>query len=307
MAKKTAAKKSAPAGKKKAAKKKTAGGKAAASKKTGSKKTAQARKKTATAKAKKTAGRSKKSTPTKAAARKKEKKKSAAKKAPAKKAAAKKTAAKKKTQPGKKAAPKAARKKTAPAKKQPAKKKAVTGGPAGQAIRAQQIRETKRPKKKHIPDISRPTGMYGGVMLCDNPKPFPKKSPYVKQELETLKKHLIQERDRLVREISHIDEFTMGGLDRSDEPGRFPTEGSEYSAEMQATETYMGVRSLEEERLEQVVEALERIDTKNNYGLCLACGEKIGIDRLMAKPHAHLCMNCRRLYERKRMGGGLGG
>jgi DnaK suppressor protein len=143
--------------------------------------------------------------------------------------------------------------------------------------------------------------MYGGVQLSDNPKPFPRTSPYSKSELKSLKEALVGEHARLRKELASLEELAMGGRDRSEDTTRFPAESSEYSAEMQAAETIMGVRTLEEERLEQVTEALERIDSKRNYGLCLACGNKIGIERLIAKPHAHLCMDCRRTFERKRM------
>lgn len=194
--------------------------------------------------------------------------------------------------PLRKAAPKAAP--VAPARKPDAK--------AAAAARAAAAKPSPggAPRKQYIPDIDRPTGMYGGIMLSSSPKPFPKASPYSKSELKLLKDALVGEHTRLRRELASLEEMAMGGRDRAEDSTRFPSESSEYSAEMQAAETIMGVRTLEEERLAQVTEALERIDARRNYGLCLACGNKIGIERLIAKPHAHLCMDCRRIYERKR-------
>jgi DnaK suppressor protein len=47
--------------------------------------------------------------------------------------------------------------------------------------------------------------------------------------------------------------------------------------------------------------ALNRLEERPaQYGLCLACGNKIGAQRLQARPHAHLCMDCRQRYERIR-------
>jgi RNA polymerase-binding transcription factor DksA len=156
------------------------------------------------------------------------------------------------------------------------------------------------PKAKHLPDIERPTGMYGGVQLTNNPKPFPKKSPYAKEELSTLRRTLLEERDQLRRELVTMEGMTMGTAEAELESPGFPTHIAEYASHMQATETILGVRSLEEERLEQVEEALDRLERKANYGLCLGCGSKIGIERLIAKPYAHLCLDCRRIYERNR-------
>ena len=137
--------------------------------------------------------------------------------------------------------------------------------------------------------------------MCENPKPFPKKSPYAKEELAELKAALVLERDKLRRELVTLEGMTMGTAENvgPEVPG-FPTHIAEYASHMQATETILGVRSLEEDRLEQVEEALQRIEKKRAYGLCLACGNKIGIDRLIAKPHAHLCMDCRKIFERNR-------
>lgn len=140
------------------------------------------------------------------------------------------------------------------------------------------------------------------MLLCEDPKPFPKKSPYTKEELAELKKALLHERDRLRRELTTMEGMTMGTAEGELESPGFPTHIAEYASHIQATETILGVRSLEEERLDQVEVALQRLEKKTTYGLCLACGDKIGIDRLIAQPHAHLCMNCRRLYERNRVG-----
>lgn len=195
--------------------------------------------------------------------------------------------------PAKAAAPKAAAK---------ARTKTPSNDGAGKSASRTAVMAESRggAKRTYIPDIDRPTGMYGGVLLSNDPKPFPKKSPYSKDEIAELKKALTNERDRLRRELANMESATMGTPEGELESPGFPTHIAEYAAIMQATETTLSVRSLEEERLEQVEEALRRIEEKRTYGLCLACGEKIGIERLVAKPHAHLCMDCRRLYERSR-------
>lgn len=154
-------------------------------------------------------------------------------------------------------------------------------------------------KKIYIPDISRPTGSYGGVQLSDDPKPFPKKSPYGSKELDSLRKALQAESYRLRQELYNLESMATGG-DGGHESHGHSLHIAEHASDLQSTETNIAMRALDEERLAQVDEALMRIKERQHYGLCVACGEKIGIKRLIAKPHAHLCMDCRTRYERNR-------
>ena len=157
-------------------------------------------------------------------------------------------------------------------------------------------------QRQFIPEIDRPTGMYGGVIITENPRPFPRATPYSARELTQLKEALSNERDRLRRELASMEGMTMGSLEGGgeNEQSGYATHIAEHASDIQTKETILGVRTMEEERLAQVEEALARLESKRHYGLCLACGNKIGIERLIAKPHAHLCMDCRRIYERKR-------
>ncbi len=183
----------------------------------------------------------------------------------------------------------------APAKHPPKRTERALKGKASAPAKAPAVQ-----KKIYIPDISRPTGMYGGVQLCESPKPFPKKSPYSQPELSTLKQALVNERTRLRQELASLEEMTMGQGEGGKESPGHSLHIAEYASDLQSTETNLVVRTLDEERLAQVDEAIQRLQDRQHYGLCMACGEKIGIERLIAKPHAHLCMDCRRKFERDR-------
>lgn len=50
-------------------------------------------------------------------------------------------------------------------------------------------------------------------------------------------------------------------------------------------------RSAAQRRLQQVESALRRVES-DDYGLCLICGEPIGVGRLRAQPEAPLCVAC---------------
>ena len=144
--------------------------------------------------------------------------------------------------------------------------------------------------------------MYNGVLLCEDIKPFPSKTPYNKEELEKLRQALKDERARLVLELESIHRLSMESLDLAREHPGYSVHMAEHATDLQTAETNLGVRTIEEERLELVEAALQRLVKKvNHYGLCVACGSKIGIQRLIARPHAHLCMDCRQRYEKARI------
>ena len=64
----------------------------------------------------------------------------------------------------------------------------------------------------------------------------------------------------------------------------------------QDNETTFKILELESVELEQIDEALERLEG-DGYGLCEECKEPISIDRLKALPFTPLCIACKRLQE----------
>lgn len=288
--KKATTRKSASAGKsarKTAAKKTTA-------KKTTAKKTAASRKKAAPAK--KTTARKKavpktssrkKVTATKATTRKAGRKKTTTKKTARKTTtpAKRKTAATRPSKTKKTSAKKATKKK---ATRSTARKPAPRKGPA----------RSKAPTSAQTGLDLHPGGYYNGIRVCDHPKSLPKKTPYTKKELDKLKTALQEERQRLIAELASLMGVSQEFVELTRENPGYSIHMAEHATDMQTAEANLGVTGIEEERLNQVEQALHRIETNvNHYGLCLACGSKIGIQRLMARPHAHLCMDCQRRYE----------
>ena len=275
----------------------------------------------------------KKAVPKKAVSKKAVPKKTVSKKAMPKKTMPKKTAPKKSLT---KMAVKTAHLKKrvspkAPPKKQPAKKvetalktpisrktrpagKTVTGQRpsinetaarrlAARKAQAQPVSKRKppasRPVKAQEPvDTHQPSGFYNGIDLTREIKPFPGKTPYSKGELMDLRTALLEERERLTSHLTTLSGVSMEALVNAKEHAGYSVHIAESATDLQTAEANLGVRSIEEARLAEVDEALERIKHNlNHFGLCLACGNKIGIQRLKARPHAHLCMPCRKRYE----------
>ena len=71
------------------------------------------------------------------------------------------------------------------------------------------------------------------------------------------------------------------------------------SAEEGFDEAAIASVARDQHELDQVTEALARIDT-DGYGDCVDCGVGIAIARLMAEPFALRCMRCQARVESKR-------
>ena len=57
------------------------------------------------------------------------------------------------------------------------------------------------------------------------------------------------------------------------------------------------IKGIVEEEVEQVHEAMQR-RAEGRYGICAECDRPIGEERLAARPHATLCIECARKHER---------
>ncbi|MFH0795056.1 MAG: TraR/DksA family transcriptional regulator [bacterium] len=171
-------------------------------------------------------------------------------------------------------------------KARPAKGRAVAKKPS-----AKPIRITKEAVKE-----AAPVAQVAPPPVPEPPRPKPPKMK--ERELKRLREELEKERDRLMNEISSLDEMT---LRYSQEQGNatvpgYSTHIAEHATDSQVLETALIQRSMEEQRLGQVLDALERLKA-GDYGICQECGRAIGIERLLAKPHAVMCVECRRHFE----------
>lgn len=81
------------------------------------------------------------------------------------------------------------------------------------------------------------------------------------------------------------------------DPDDFPDEMDTAAAESALAFTGR-LRERERGLLGKINEALDRIDT-GEFGECESCGEDIGIKRLLARPVAGLCIDCKSEQERR--------
>ena len=129
-------------------------------------------------------------------------------------------------------------------------------------------------------------------------KKIPKRLP--KKELKKYRDLLIEEREKVGGDLSHITNDT---LNKSQRDASGDLSGYSYHMADQASDDYerdfsLGRATSEQKMLYVIDEALKRIED-GSYGSCLQCGKLIAKKRLQAIPHGELCIDCQKENEAK--------
>jgi RNA polymerase-binding protein DksA len=121
-------------------------------------------------------------------------------------------------------------------------------------------------------------------------------SPWTKSELNEVVKDLTEHQERLTAIVGQSEEELARLMrDAGDGAGHDQADVGATSFERDHELT---VIAREREALAQIERALSHIDD-GSYGVCDSCGNPIGKNRLMAVPHATLCMSCKQREERR--------
>lgn len=120
-----------------------------------------------------------------------------------------------------------------------------------------------------------------------------KARPLTKRELEEFRRQLEAERDRLSAELEameeHLPEVEQVSVDAS---GGYDEDLADVASDTFEREKGIAIENSVQDLLQQVEEALERID-QGTFGVCEACGSPIHPERLRALPYARLCIDCK--------------
>lgn len=112
-----------------------------------------------------------------------------------------------------------------------------------------------------------------------------------KKKQEKFRKRLLEELERLIQDAS----LTLNGM--THEKALFPDPTDR--AALEADRNFLlRIRDRERKLILKIREALNRIED-GTFGICEQCGGEISESRLMARPVATLCVDCKRLQERK--------
>jgi len=119
-------------------------------------------------------------------------------------------------------------------------------------------------------------------------------------DVETFRSRLLEERERTVKAISYLHEENRATTE--DEQHELSGGSDNHLADI-ATYTYdreldSTLEGAEGEHLSHIEAALKRIED-GTYGICENCGKPVSPERLEAMPWATLCIDCKRLVERR--------
>ena len=110
------------------------------------------------------------------------------------------------------------------------------------------------------------------------------------EHLEIIRATLIATREQLIGEALSAVSNLVG----RDERYADPCDQASYD---QDRYYYLRFRDRESRLLRKIEQALDRLDA-GEYGYCDHCDEPISVGRLMARPVAMLCIDCKRRMER---------
>lgn len=116
-----------------------------------------------------------------------------------------------------------------------------------------------------------------------------------KKQLQHLEKRLLEERNRVMKELGQYDEQFSGTLQSSDgDLSSYSFHMADQGTDAMEREKQFLFASKEGRYLWHVNEALRRLYfSPEKFGTCHECGEEIGFERLDALPHARLCIKCK--------------
>ncbi|HEX7877934.1 MAG TPA: TraR/DksA C4-type zinc finger protein [Candidatus Eisenbacteria bacterium] len=120
-----------------------------------------------------------------------------------------------------------------------------------------------------------------------------------KKDMDNLEKRLLEERQKLLLEIKHLDETVLNQSvkDSSGDLSSYSFHMADMGSDAMERERAFLTASAEGRALLEVDEALRRL-YRNEYGVCEACGEDIALKRLEAVPQAKLCLDCKAKEEK---------
>ena len=116
-----------------------------------------------------------------------------------------------------------------------------------------------------------------------------------KRQLDHLEKRLLEERERVIKELGHYDESFSSTLQGAGgDLSSYSFHMADQGTDAMEREKQFLFASQEGRYLWHVNEALRRLyQSPKTFGQCHDCGEPIDFDRLDALPHARLCIKCK--------------
>jgi RNA polymerase-binding protein DksA len=123
--------------------------------------------------------------------------------------------------------------------------------------------------------------------------------PLAKEERAHFEKRLLDEREKVIKQLAQFNESFAETLQGSDgDLSAYSFHMADQGTDAMEREKAFLFASKEGRLLYHIDQALRRLyKTPEEFGICEQCGEDIGYERLDALPHARLCIRCKELEE----------
>lgn len=113
------------------------------------------------------------------------------------------------------------------------------------------------------------------------------------KELAGFRDLLLERRRLLLSDLQTLEETEAGNVP---EVLEHTSQMADFSAAREASDFSLGRRQSETTEIQEIDDALERIDD-GSFGHCEECDGRIARDRLEAIPYARLCLKCKTAEE----------
>jgi RNA polymerase-binding protein DksA len=120
-----------------------------------------------------------------------------------------------------------------------------------------------------------------------------------KKDLAHFEKRLLDEREKIVKQLAQFGESFSDTLQGSDgDLSAYSFHMADQGTDAMEREKAFLFASKEGRFLFHIDQALRRLyKSPESFGSCEECGEDIGFERLDALPHARLCIKCKEREE----------
>lgn len=108
-------------------------------------------------------------------------------------------------------------------------------------------------------------------------------------DLDNARKVLLEERDKLVKQLAELGSDENGDLSTDLDFGEGFADAAAVTSER--TEV-LGIVETLKNQLDDVDEAVTKLDD-GTYGTCHSCGKQIGAARMEARPFSLYCVDCK--------------
>jgi DnaK suppressor protein len=127
-----------------------------------------------------------------------------------------------------------------------------------------------------------------------------------KKELQHFKEKLIVEKKKVLEEMGEIQQENLKQsiADQAGENSRYSYHLGDTASLAYGREFSMGLAERQTKYLEQIDEALQRIED-GTYGICLVTGEPIPVERLNEVPVAKYSVKGKEIMEKRKQKGQL--